>query len=110
MVYSDWGYWVFGLCPFSDNLNNTMFRKLDLFPSSGERVGENYFVGSVVKSELQSLILRRIRCVPGSNLDPYTCYLKFFFLILPPASQMPGKLVTGIRPRPLPNPYRFIIQ
>jgi hypothetical protein len=26
----------FGLCPSSDTVKNTMFRKLDLFPSSGE--------------------------------------------------------------------------
>jgi hypothetical protein len=34
-------YWVFGLCPSSgfflnNNRKNTTFRKLDLFPSSGE--------------------------------------------------------------------------
>jgi hypothetical protein len=33
-------YWVFGLCPLSgfflNNEKNTTFRKLDLFPSSGE--------------------------------------------------------------------------
>jgi hypothetical protein len=29
--------WVFGLCPSFGILNNTALRKLDLFPSSGER-------------------------------------------------------------------------
>jgi hypothetical protein len=32
-------YWVFGLCPSSGILKNATFRKLDPFPSSGERVG-----------------------------------------------------------------------
>jgi hypothetical protein len=37
MVYNTQNYWVFGLCPSSGilNLENTAFRKLDLFPSSG---------------------------------------------------------------------------
>jgi hypothetical protein len=36
MVYNTQNYWVFGLCPSSGILNNTTFRKLDLFPSAGE--------------------------------------------------------------------------
>jgi hypothetical protein len=40
-------YWVFGLFPSSGILENTMFRKLDLFPSSGEGGGEDtYSAGS----------------------------------------------------------------
>jgi hypothetical protein len=31
---------MFGLCPSADMLKNTAFRQLDLFPSSGERVGD----------------------------------------------------------------------
>jgi hypothetical protein len=39
-------YWVWGLFPSSGILENTTFRKLDLFPSSGEGGGEdNYSVG-----------------------------------------------------------------
>jgi hypothetical protein len=34
----------------SDILRNTTFRKLDLLPSSGEEVEDNYRVGSVRKS------------------------------------------------------------
>jgi hypothetical protein len=39
MVYSALNNWVFGLCPSSGilEIKNTTFRKLDLFPSSGER-------------------------------------------------------------------------
>jgi hypothetical protein len=38
---------------------NTTFRKLDLFPSSGEGVGEDiYSVGPLSESESQSLDLR----------------------------------------------------
>jgi hypothetical protein len=36
-------------------LKDTMFQKLDLFPSSGKRVGDTYCVGSVRKSKPQSL-------------------------------------------------------
>jgi hypothetical protein len=38
MVYNTQNYWVFGLFPSSGILENknTKFRKLDLFPSSGE--------------------------------------------------------------------------
>jgi hypothetical protein len=39
-------YWVFGLFLSSGILENTMFRKLDLFASSGEGGGEDtYSVG-----------------------------------------------------------------
>jgi hypothetical protein len=37
----------FGLCPSSVVLKNTTFRKLDLFPYSGEVVRDIYSVGSV---------------------------------------------------------------
>jgi hypothetical protein len=53
MVYDVQDYWVFGLCPSSGilkTLKNTMFRKLDLFLSSGEGTGDNYSVGPVRKS------------------------------------------------------------
>jgi hypothetical protein len=39
MVYNTQNYWVFGLCPSSgilETIENTTFRKLDLFPSSGD--------------------------------------------------------------------------
>jgi hypothetical protein len=43
--YGDTGnYWVLDI---SDTLKNTTFRKLDLFPSSGERAGNIYCVGYV---------------------------------------------------------------
>jgi hypothetical protein len=48
MVYRTQNYWVFGHFPSSGilEIENTTFRKLDLFPSSGE--GENtYSVGSL---------------------------------------------------------------
>jgi hypothetical protein len=46
-------YWVFGLCPSSGILKtqkNTTFRKMDLFPSSGEGTGDTYSVGPLRKS------------------------------------------------------------
>jgi hypothetical protein len=42
--------WGFQLRLSSAILNNTMFRQLDLFLSSGEGVGDKYSLGSVTKS------------------------------------------------------------
>jgi hypothetical protein len=42
------GFWT--LCPPSDIPKNIMFWKLDLFPSTGEGVGDTYPVGSVKRS------------------------------------------------------------
>jgi hypothetical protein len=51
MVYNTQNYWDFGLFPSSDILENTTFRKLDLFPSSDEGGGEDtYSVGPVRES------------------------------------------------------------
>jgi hypothetical protein len=51
MVYNTQNYWGFGLIPSSGILENTTFRKLNLFPSSGERGEEyNYSVGPLRKS------------------------------------------------------------
>jgi hypothetical protein len=36
VVQNSQNYWVFGLSPSSSILENTTFRKLNLFPSSGE--------------------------------------------------------------------------
>jgi hypothetical protein len=36
MAYCTWNNHVFGLCPLSNVSKNSAFRKLDLFPSSGE--------------------------------------------------------------------------
>jgi hypothetical protein len=46
---------VLGLCPSFGIVKNPAFRKLDLFPSPGERVGGAYSVVSVTGS----------RCVKG---------------------------------------------
>jgi hypothetical protein len=43
MVYNTQNYWVFGIFPSSGILENTTFRKLDLFPSSGEDGGEDTY-------------------------------------------------------------------
>jgi hypothetical protein len=40
----------FGVCTLLGILKNTLVRKLDLFPSSGEGVPDTYSVGSVRKS------------------------------------------------------------
>jgi hypothetical protein len=51
MVYNTQNDWVFGLFPSSGILENTTFRKLDLFPYSGEGGGEDtYSVGPLRKS------------------------------------------------------------
>jgi hypothetical protein len=43
MVYNTQNYWVFGFFPSSGILDNTTFRKLDLFPSSDEGGGEDTY-------------------------------------------------------------------
>lgn len=41
---------VFGLRPLSITVKNIMFQKPDLYPSSGEKVGDIHSVGTVRKS------------------------------------------------------------
>jgi hypothetical protein len=53
-MFNSQNYWVFGLCP-SSGILKSKFRKLDLFPSSGEGVEGTYFVGSIRNSYPQSL-------------------------------------------------------
>jgi hypothetical protein len=43
-------YWVFGCCPSSDILKNTVLQKLDWFLFSDEGMGGTYSVGSIRKS------------------------------------------------------------
>jgi hypothetical protein len=46
-------HWISGLCPSSIILKNkTMFRKLDLFPSSGERRETPTLLGSLERANL----------------------------------------------------------
>jgi hypothetical protein len=50
MVHNTRNDWDFGLYPSSGilkTLENTTFRKMDLFPSSGEKMGDTYSVESV---------------------------------------------------------------
>jgi hypothetical protein len=50
MVYNTQNYWGFELFPLSGILENTTFRKLDLFLSSGEgRREDSYSVGPLRK-------------------------------------------------------------
>jgi hypothetical protein len=46
MVYNTQDYWVFGLFPSSGILENTTFRKLDPFPSSGPVIEISSFYGA----------------------------------------------------------------
>jgi hypothetical protein len=64
MVYNTQNYWGFGLFTSSGILGNTTFRKLDLFPSSGEGGGEDtYSVGPLERANLNHWILTwRPRC------------------------------------------------
>jgi hypothetical protein len=52
MVYNSRGYWVFGLYPSSGIRKNTMFRKLDLFPSTGEGMGDITLLGPLERANL----------------------------------------------------------
>jgi hypothetical protein len=54
------GFWTFSIVRYSRKLENTTFRKLNLFPSSGEKGGYTYSVGPLRK------------CVPSNNCDRLT--------------------------------------
>jgi hypothetical protein len=56
MVCNAQNYWVSGLCPSSGILNTTekTFRKLDLFPSSGEGKKTPTLLGPLERANLQS--------------------------------------------------------
>jgi hypothetical protein len=45
-------YWIFGPFPSSGILEKTTFRKLDLFPSSGEGGGEDTQLGPLERANL----------------------------------------------------------
>jgi hypothetical protein len=71
------GYWVFGLCPSFGILKKTSFRKLDLCPTWGERVGGTYSFGSVRKSWPQLLELPSISFITElTESVSLACHLK----------------------------------
>jgi hypothetical protein len=74
MVHNTQNYWVFGLFPSSGILENTTFRKLDLFPSLGEGRGEDtYSVGPLRKIYSQSLDLNVVySIIPDDVKSPKT--------------------------------------
>jgi hypothetical protein len=57
MVYNTWQLPSFQPCPSSGTPKNMAFWKLDLFLFPGERVDGKYSVGSIRKSQTQSLDL-----------------------------------------------------
>jgi hypothetical protein len=62
MVHNTQNYWVFGLYASSGILENMTFRKLDLFPSSGEGGGEDtYSVGPLRKSYSQYQTMEKVQ-------------------------------------------------
>jgi hypothetical protein len=64
-------YWVFGLCATSDIVNNTTFRKLDRFPSSGERAEASIMLRQLkiqfhcVSSEYQTMDEAQCSVIPS---------------------------------------------
>jgi hypothetical protein len=56
MVYNTLDYGVFGLYPSSDVLKDTTFRKLDLFPSSGEGLEIPTLLGPLERANLNHCI------------------------------------------------------
>jgi hypothetical protein len=63
MVHNTRVYYAFGLCPSSGVLKYTAFRKLDLFPSSGEGFGAPMLLGPLERA----IIVNGIK--ESSNLD-----------------------------------------
>jgi hypothetical protein len=64
MVYSTQNYWGFGLFPLSGVLEsrNTTFRKLDPFPSLGERGGKRHLLSWASLKELISITGPATQC------------------------------------------------
>lgn len=50
IVYNSEHYCDFGICPWSGILKKTVFRGLDLLPSSRERMGATYSAGTIRNS------------------------------------------------------------
>jgi hypothetical protein len=67
MVYNTQNYWVLGLFPSSGILENTTFRKLELFPSSGEGGGEDTYSVGPLRKELISITGVRTETDPVSE-------------------------------------------
>jgi hypothetical protein len=67
MVYNTQNYWVFYLFPSSGILENTTFRKLDLFPSSGEGGGRRHLLSWAPEKELISVQWLRLALSKGPN-------------------------------------------
>jgi hypothetical protein len=66
MLYATLNCWVFGLCPFSGiltKLENTTFRKLDLFPSSGYGWETATLLGPLERANLNHWT-QQSRCPP----------------------------------------------
>jgi hypothetical protein len=77
MVYNTQNYWVFGLFPSSSILENTTFRKLDLFPSSGEDGPVTEF-NSFYMAQLSRCLLPRLHL--RTETDPVSetsCFLEY---------------------------------
>jgi hypothetical protein len=104
------GCWVFGLRPSSGILKNTMFRKLDLFPSSGGR-GKSHLLCCVLSKQLTSItgvhetissdhhrlfrvedICKHFKC------DYYICIYHVFSMFI--SFQNPGRTDTCFLPIP----------
>jgi hypothetical protein len=54
-------YWGFGLCPLSNFLKTTTFRKLDVFLSSGQRWETHALLGPLERANLSQWIFE---CLP----------------------------------------------
>jgi hypothetical protein len=63
-VYTTWDYWVFGHRPTSGILKNKTFWKLDLFPSSGERVEGIYFLDPLERANIHHWKTDNIKITP----------------------------------------------
>jgi hypothetical protein len=108
MVYNTQKYWVFGLFPSSGILENTTFRKLDLFPSSGEGGGEDtYPPEDGNRSSFRNVVFSRI---PDDGKSPKTQYfceqLGCFKFEVNTAIKIHIVVFSVMRPRGLAGGYK----
>jgi hypothetical protein len=81
MVYNTLIFRVFGLYPLSDALRDTVFRKLDLFPSSGEGLETSTLLNPLERANLTALKYINLSFKGFiKNLDKPVVYTKFPYI------------------------------
>jgi hypothetical protein len=77
-------FWTLSIVQYSNKLENTTFRKLDLFPSSGQGEGKLHLVSWVSSKELTSITGQTKQASSSLLLSPIGTHDHIFVLIYNP--------------------------